>query len=92
MTILDVLAEAGGSSSNAVVSKITVVNLSCCKDQARRFNLLEFSKTAAFDDLPVLRAGDTIYVPRIEDTAMHKVNKGVNSLFQLISLGLVFGI
>ena len=69
MTLLDLLAEAGGTSSDAYVEKISVVNISCCRDQARSFDLLEFSKTAAIENIPVLRAGDTVYVPSKADSA-----------------------
>lgn len=92
MTILDLLAESGGPSTNALVQKIVVVNLSCCKNQARVFNLLRFSKTAAYDELPVLRAGDTIYVPRIEDSRMSKIRSGLGDFFRVVSLGLLLGI
>lgn len=92
MTLLDLLAEAGGPSSNALVEKITIVNLSCCKNQARTFDLLRFSKTAAFEDLPVLRAGDTVYVPRMEDGVGHKANNTLTSVLRVLSLKLLLGI
>jgi len=92
MTLLDLLAEASGPTDNALIQKITIVNLSCCKNQARTFNLLRFSKTAAFDDLPVLRAGDTVYVPRREDGVAYKVNSTVGTVVRAISLGLLLGI
>ena len=63
MSILDVLAEAGGPSSSALINKIVVVNHSCCKEQSRIFNLEEFIKSPNSANIPVLRAGDTLYVP-----------------------------
>ena len=63
MTILDILAEAGGPSVAAMQTRILVVNLGCCTEQARMFDLLSFAKTADTKMLPVVRAGDTIYVP-----------------------------
>ncbi len=63
MSILDVLAEAGGPSSSALIDKIVVVNHSCCKEQSRVFNLEEFIKSPNSANIPVLRAGDTLYVP-----------------------------
>ena len=92
MTILDLLAQAGGPTDNALIEKITIVNLSCCKNQARIFDLLRFSKTAEFDDLPVLRAGDTMYVPRREDGMAYKVNSVFNGILRALSLGALLGI
>jgi protein involved in polysaccharide export with SLBB domain len=63
MTILDLLAEAGGPTTAALQSRILVVNLGCCTEQARMFDLLSFAKTADTKMLPVVRSGDTIYVP-----------------------------
>ncbi len=92
MTILDLLAEAGGPSVDAYVEKITVVNLSCCRDQARTFDLVEFSQSAAIGDLPVLRAGDTVYVPNREDSTMEKVRAGLNDVFQATALAVLLGL
>ena len=92
MTLLDLLAEAGGTSTNAFVEKITVVNLSCCKDQARSFDLSDFSRTAAFADLPVLRTGDTVYVPYKSESNGEKWRTGLRDLFEIVSLGALLGL
>lgn len=68
MTILDLLAEAGGPDKDAYQEKIVVVNLSCCANEARVFNLPQFAKTGDFSLLPVVREGDTIYVPNVEQS------------------------
>lgn len=92
MTILDLLAEAGGPSNEAYIEKITVVNLSCCRDQARTFDLSEFSRTARFQDLPVLRVGDTVYVPRREESTAEKIRQGITDLFQLAGIAALIGV
>ncbi|MCP3870951.1 MAG: sugar ABC transporter substrate-binding protein [Gammaproteobacteria bacterium] len=92
MTLLDLLAEAGGTGNNAFVEKITVVNLSCCRDQARIFDLAEFSRTANFDDLPVVRAGDTVYVPDKGDSAFEKFRTGLGDVFRIVSIGALIGL
>lgn len=92
MTLLDLLAEAGGPSSNAYIEKITVVNVSCCKNQARTFNLTEFSRTASLHDLPVLRAGDTVYIPHKEDSTLQQIRTGLDDVFKLSSLAFLLGI
>lgn len=63
MTLLDLLAEAGGPTSEAMIDKIVVVNHSCCAEQARKFDLEKFIKQPSSANMPVLRAGDTVYIP-----------------------------
>ncbi|MEZ9524624.1 SLBB domain-containing protein [Enterovibrio norvegicus] len=92
MTILDLLAEAGGPSANAYIEKITVVNMSCCRDQARTFDLSEFSRTARFQDLPVLRVGDTVYVPTKEESTAEKIRQGITDIFQIAGIAALVGI
>jgi len=91
MTLLDLLAEAGGPSQDAYVEKITVVNLSCCRDQAKSFDLAKFSRTASFGDLPVLRVGDTVYIPRKSESTLAKVRTGLNDVFQLTTFAALLG-
>jgi protein involved in polysaccharide export with SLBB domain len=86
MTLLDLLAEAGGTSATAYVEKISVVNLSCCKDQARSFDLEEFSTDADFSKLPVLRAGDTVYIPDNSNSIESKVRRAIQDTVQALSL------
>jgi protein involved in polysaccharide export with SLBB domain len=92
MTLLDLLAEAGGTISDAHIEKITVVNLSCCKDQARIFDLKDFSRNATFEDLPVLRAGDTIYIPYRSDSTYERVRAGLADVFQVVAMIALFGV
>lgn len=91
MTILDILAEAGGPSDSAYVEKISVVNMSCCQGQARVFNLAEFSKTANIYDLPVIRAGDTIYVPHKDESFAEKARAGLRDLLQITTTIVLIG-
>ena len=68
MTILDVLAESGGPTTTAYIEKIIIVNSSCCKNQAYTFDLMDFMKDPDVSRLPVLRPGDTVYVPDVSNT------------------------
>ena len=92
MTLLDLLAEAGGVTDQGYAEKITVVNLSCCRDQARSFDLLEFSRTGDFNMLPLLRAGDTVYVPSEKDSNWQKARTGLSDLFRVVSMGALLGV
>lgn len=90
MTILDLLAEAGGPEDNALVEKILIVNLSCCRDQARLFNLLDFAKTGNMKQLPVVRAGDTIYVPDISRSNWRQVFDKFQDIVSAVSVFALF--
>ena len=68
MSILDLLAEAGGPSRDALDTRIVVVNLSCCSNEARTFDLQAFARSGDFSQLPVVRPGDTIYVPTLQQS------------------------
>jgi protein involved in polysaccharide export with SLBB domain len=92
MTLLDLLAEAGGMSSDAYIDKISVVNLSCCRDQVRIFNLAEFSRTASFASLPVLRAGDTVYVPNKDDSNSAVMRAWLDDIFKITTLTALLGV
>ncbi|MFA6303652.1 MAG: SLBB domain-containing protein [Legionella sp.] len=68
MTILDLLAAAGGPTTQALVSKILVINMGTkLETQASTFNLLKFSKSGDLSMLPALREGDVIYVPNNDE-------------------------
>lgn len=92
MTILDLLAVAGGTSNSAYIEKITVVNLSCCRSQARVFDLAKFSETADFAALPVIRVGDTIYVPDQAQSTLSKARAGLRDVFEIVSLASLIGL
>ncbi len=86
MTVLDLLAEAGGPTKDALQEKIVVVNLSCCGNQARVFNLVDFAKKGDFASLPVIRAGDTVYVPSTDQSDWQIFMNGVRDSVSFISI------
>lgn len=89
MTILDLLAEAGGPTGDALQRRIVVVNLSCCRDQARTFDLEHFARTGDFASLPVVRPGDTVYVPYLSQSNYAIFMGGVRDIFQILSTVLI---
>ncbi|MEF1282503.1 SLBB domain-containing protein [Vibrio sp. M250220] len=91
MTVLDILAEAGGPSDRAYLEKISIVNMSCCQGQARTFDLVNFSKTANIYQLPVLRAGDTIYVPDRSESILEKARVGLEDILRLTTTIVLIG-
>jgi protein involved in polysaccharide export with SLBB domain len=86
MTLLDLLAESGGPSRDALAERIVVVNLSCCADQARLFNLPRFARTGDTAMLPVIRAGDTIYVPDSRQSEWRQFFDGMRDVVTSVSL------
>lgn len=89
MTLLDLLAEAGGPNSEANINKISVINLSCCRNQVRNFNLAKFSRNATTKNIPVLRAGDTVFVPSRRDSTIGKLRVALKDIFQFSVLALL---
>ncbi|MCW8332057.1 SLBB domain-containing protein [Photobacterium sp. SDRW27] len=90
MNILDLLAEAGGPSDNAYIERIMIVNTSCCGDQAQTFNLRDYVIDPARYPLPLLRPGDTVYIPNKSDSIGEQWRQGLRDvlgLFTLIALG-----
>lgn len=91
MTLLDLLAEAGGPSDVAYLEKISVVNHSLDEGQARTFDLVKFSRTADFRSIPVLRAGDTVYIPNKDESTMEQVRVVMKDVFQVVATIALIG-
>ena len=91
MTVLDLLAEAGGPTADAYQEKIVVVNFARGQDQAETFNLVHFAKTGNFQELPVLRAGDTVYVPNQTQSDWQQFMGGVRDTVSLLSIFALIG-
>jgi protein involved in polysaccharide export with SLBB domain len=68
MTLLDVLSEAGGPNSQSWQEKIVVVNILENDGRARLFDLIDFAKTGDIRKMPIIRPGDTIYVPDLNSS------------------------
>jgi protein involved in polysaccharide export with SLBB domain len=89
MTLLDLLAEAGGPTNSAYLEKIVVVNRSCCGEQSKTFDLVGFAKNPDFDQIPTLRAGDTVYIPDVSQSGWQIFMTGVRDTASMLS---VFGL
>lgn len=91
MTILDLLAEAGGPTSDALQSKIVVINVSTSTESARLFDLVGFAKTGDISRLPAVRAGDTLYVPNVAQSDWRIFMDGFKDVIPLMSLVALIG-
>ncbi|WP_135078844.1 SLBB domain-containing protein [Terasakiella sp. SH-1] len=87
MTILDLLAEAGGPTADALPDRIVVVNKRLQGDpHARTFDLVGFAKSGDFRDLPVLRAGDMVYIPHQDQSGWAIFSKAMRDAVSVLSL------
>ena len=94
MTILDLLAEAGGPSATAYLERIVVVNVAKAQageDQARTFDFEEFMLEPDFAALPLLRPGDTLYVPERSSSNWAIFMDGVRDSVSLLSIFAIIG-
>jgi len=76
MTVLDLLAEAGGPTPTALLTHLVVINMGRT-NKSTTFDLIHFAKTADITTLPVVRAGDTIFLPQ---AAHHEVRQTIDFL------------
>lgn len=90
MTLLDLLAEAGGTLSSAHLKQIIVVN---SKQQRRAvsFDMLAYLKAPHRYELPVIRPGDTLFVPDKADSDWVKFMESVKDIFQIVSVLAILG-
>lgn len=86
MTILDLLAKAGGFTNSALLDNIVVVNNSCCEHGVSTFDLLSFSKSGNPAMLPALRSGDTVYVMSESQSDWRRLLGGVQDTLGVLSV------
>jgi protein involved in polysaccharide export with SLBB domain len=91
MTLLDLLAEAGGPTDSALQSKIVVINISQQAEGARLFDLVTFAKTGNIEKLPVVRAGDTVYVPNTSQSDWKIFMDGFRDVIPIVSIIALIG-
>lgn len=92
MTVLDLLAEAGGPQRTALQDRIIVINRTEGEPRSRRFDLVEFAKSGDFRDLPLIRAGDTLYVPGVEQSVWHQIITSLRDSITVISFAHLIGL
>ena len=89
MSILDLLAEAGGPTPDALQDRIIVINLSSAQTQAHVFDLLGFAKTGDLRRVPVVRAGDVIYIPNRGQDEWQQITGAIGNMVSAASLAAV---
>lgn len=89
LTLLDLLAEAGGPTNDAMHDKIIVVNMSSTTQQARLFDLVGFATSADISKIPVIRAGDLVYVPHRTQSDWRMVLDGFKDIIPLFTVAML---
>ena len=92
MTLIDLIAQAAGTKGDAYIEKITIVNLSCCKNQAQSFDLLAFSKTADVTKLPCLGLAIQYIYRIVSKVRFKKWRQGLSDVFQFASIAALLGL
>lgn len=94
MTILDILAESGGPTQAAYLEKIMVINISKSKAEenvSRVFDLESFIEQPDFTKLPLVRLGDTIFVPDVSQSNWNVFMANVKDMLSIVSLVAISG-
>lgn len=94
MTILDILAESGGPTQAAYLEKIMVINISKSKAEenvSRVFDLESFIEQPDFTKLPLVRLGDTIFVPGVSQSNWNVFMANVKDMLSIVSLVVIAG-
>ncbi|WP_028469035.1 SLBB domain-containing protein [Neptunomonas japonica] len=92
MTVLDLLAEAGGPMNSALQDRIMVVNRVDGEAHSRLFDLVDFAKTGDFSKLPAIRAGDTLYVPSKEQSGWYRFVSTLQESITVFSFAHLIGL
>ena len=85
MTILDLLSEAGGPTNEAFQRRIVVVNMGK-EVKAFHFDLEKFVRSGDYSTLPVVRPGDTVYVPDKTQSRHARFMEGIKDAAQVVGL------
>ena len=94
MTLLDLLAEAGGPTDKAYLEKIVVINMARAEageDMGRSFDLKSFVKQPDFTRLPLVRVGDTVFVPDTTSSNWQIFMSGVKDALNILSVLAIVG-
>lgn len=85
-TLLDLLAEAGGPTGDAMQDKIVVVQMAGRQRQVRVFDLASFVRTGDIERVPLVRAGDLVYVPRQTEDAWRRALNDIREGASMLSI------
>ncbi|OPX54595.1 protein involved in polysaccharide export, contains SLBB domain of the beta-grasp fold [Oceanospirillum multiglobuliferum] len=89
MNLLDLLALAGGPTSEALTEDVHIVHQGCCDTRTTHFDLRAYLKAPQAHLLPVVRAGDTVFMPVRSQSRWSESMALVRDLVSLLTLMLL---
>lgn len=89
MNLLDLLALAGGPTSEALTEDLHIVHQGCCDTRTTHFDLRAYLKDPQAHLLPVVRAGDTVFMPVRSQSRWSESMALVRDLVSILTLLLL---
>lgn len=91
MTLLDLLAQAGGLAPTADSGNIVVVKGKPKNSQVTHFDLLGYADSGDSLQLPSLSTGDTVYVLHKQDSYWNRVVENIQDTLSVLSVLKILG-
>jgi polysaccharide export outer membrane protein len=88
VSLVQILSNAGGTTADADLRRVRIVR-SGAKGQPIEVDLLSYFENGSIDSAPVVRPGDTVFVPRQEDLII-KLSQYLGSAVLLVSFVVFF--
>ncbi|ADZ90012.1 SLBB domain-containing protein [Marinomonas mediterranea] len=86
MNLLDALAQAGGPTNAADICEVRIVHEGCCNTTSLVFDLAAYLRSPEGALLPVIRPGDTIYIPSTENSMWTQTMSFVRDMISIATL------
>lgn len=89
MNLLDLMALAGGPTNAANLEDLHIIYQGCCDTRTVHFNLKDYMEDPSGTLLPVIRPGDSVYLPPIDHSTRSEFMGVVRDLVSVATLLLL---
>lgn len=89
MNLLDLLARAGGPTNVADIEDVHIIHQGCCEATTTHFDLKAYMNNPTYKLLPVVRPGDSIYLPPRDQNTRSQAMGIVRDLVSVATLLLL---
>lgn len=89
MNLMDLLARAGGPTNVADIEDVHIINQGCCSTTTKHFNLKSYMNNPEYKLLPVVRPGDSVYLPPIDHSTRSETMSIVRDMVSVATLLLL---
>ncbi len=86
MNLLDLLARAGGPTDVADIKDIQILHQGCCEPSTTHFNLKAYLDNPEGKLLPIVRSGDTVYIPSQNNNSWSITMSYIRDFFSIATL------